>query len=334
MGHRSNYVIVEGTGFSLYYSHWGAITVPEDLFWGPHRAMNFVRHQKLCRPDGWLDQTWAEGGALIDPVGKRLLLFGGDEIGGEVPVRRLYLSLLEAVWGEWRVDWANQGLADFVDRLAVGRELVSSDGAVGMTFDEPPCLAEEYPPEAVCSVRWPTGEIGLYPMSWDPSMLFEYGPRLLDDLAEFAPESELIAELSGGEEVLGGLHIDPASASLHLWQADIAPDIQRRAGDRWPDWTFTWHGDRFESQAELSDGRLTFAEPTQDELIETLFALLVGRVRSSGTGIMQDVFERLEEQGDVIPIYPWAQARRPQLLDREERRLTFDRAVAALGRNR
>lgn len=46
MGDRANYAIVERGKLSLYYSHWGALTVAEDIFWGPVRTEEFIRKNR------------------------------------------------------------------------------------------------------------------------------------------------------------------------------------------------------------------------------------------------------------------------------------------------
>jgi hypothetical protein len=58
---------MEGRNYQLFYSHWCANTLPRDLFWGPNHAAAFIRIQRAVDEDtGWLDEVWAEGGALLD----------------------------------------------------------------------------------------------------------------------------------------------------------------------------------------------------------------------------------------------------------------------------
>ena len=96
MGHRANLIVVRAGGYDLYYSHWAANTLPRDLFWGPAHALAFARAQRPA--DDWLDDVWAEGGAVIDPGARVLRLFGGEDLASDVPLRRLYLRLLAAVY--------------------------------------------------------------------------------------------------------------------------------------------------------------------------------------------------------------------------------------------
>lgn len=46
MGHRASLVIVRDGWSELFCSHWRAITLDVDLFWGPALATTFVRSQR------------------------------------------------------------------------------------------------------------------------------------------------------------------------------------------------------------------------------------------------------------------------------------------------
>lgn len=66
MGQRANLILVEAGKYQLFYSHWCANTLPRDLFWGPDHAQAFIRIQRPVGDSGWLDDVWAEGGAILD----------------------------------------------------------------------------------------------------------------------------------------------------------------------------------------------------------------------------------------------------------------------------
>lgn len=81
MGQRANLILVEGREYQLFYSHWCANTLPRDLFWGPEHAVAFIRIQRAVDDSGWLDEVWAEGGAVVDLDRKHFLLYGGWSSG-------------------------------------------------------------------------------------------------------------------------------------------------------------------------------------------------------------------------------------------------------------
>src|SRR3974377_1344796 len=110
MGQRANLVLVENGSHQLFYSHWCANTLPRDLFWGPEHAVAFVRMQREGDESGWLDEVWAGGGAVVDIDKQTLLLFGGEDILYDVPLRRVYLECLARAWNTWTVQWAHEGI--------------------------------------------------------------------------------------------------------------------------------------------------------------------------------------------------------------------------------
>src|SRR5579871_917775 len=96
MGHRANYAIVEAGSVALYYSHWGAKTVPADVFWGPSSTESFIRANSPS--DEWMDSTWAEGGIALDKNRRRALFFGDGELLDSPEMWSLFLSLAGRVW--------------------------------------------------------------------------------------------------------------------------------------------------------------------------------------------------------------------------------------------
>lgn len=111
MGHRANYVIREDGELELYYSLWGALTVPDDVFWGPEWAEAFIRQQDRVANDDWLDDIWGEGGVALDKDERVITLFGG-EVLGLAPLNEVFVDLMGALWSQkgWQVRWAEAGM--------------------------------------------------------------------------------------------------------------------------------------------------------------------------------------------------------------------------------
>lgn len=116
MGHRANYAIREHGKVELYYSRWGALTVAEDVFWGPARTQAFIRDNEPTAD--WLDNVWAEGGIALDKDNRRLTYYY-FEWPDEEDIRRVYESRLEDTW---RVDgWS-------VERASTWQDLAAAVG--------------------------------------------------------------------------------------------------------------------------------------------------------------------------------------------------------------
>lgn len=110
MGHRANLMIIREGNYSLYYSHWCAITLPSDLFWGPEAAVAFIEQQEPA--EGWLDNAWAEGCACVDLDHRHLLWYGGEDEHYEIPLRRHLLKMMQPLWPGWTIEWASSGILD------------------------------------------------------------------------------------------------------------------------------------------------------------------------------------------------------------------------------
>jgi len=105
MGQRANFAIGNASSYKLFYNHWCANTLPFELFWGPEHAHDFISRQKVVDNDtGWLDTIWAEGGAVLDLSTKTLLLYGGEDLLYDVPLRRAFLKLLKTSWSGWTIN--------------------------------------------------------------------------------------------------------------------------------------------------------------------------------------------------------------------------------------
>lgn len=325
-------MVVDGHGWRLYYSHWAANGIYRRLAAGPDAALAFVEAQH--RTDEWLDDTWAEGGVLVDTVARRLVWYGND-VMIDLPVRRAFGRLLAETWPGWRVDWAFDGIGDLaayvgVDRAAVrsvSRDRLAADPTVAWELDDL-LLADGTEPEVnaqgsyeLLTVR--TGEgvrswVLDHPADGHPAWV---GPRLLDRLP--GPGYPRV-RLTGLPDV--GLHVDVPARTAGVWVGWTCPGLLAELDDRWPGWTVTFWGDRVERQVRAVDG--TVVMPVVDE-VRALTGLARSLTRHSDPmASFADSVERRRAEGRTVEVNPVAWQHTDTPLDDADR----DRVARALDR--
>ncbi|MCZ4149549.1 hypothetical protein BZG21_34615, partial [Escherichia coli] len=87
--------------------------MPENLFWGPEAALEFIKRQELTT--AWLEPAWAEGGALMDLDRQVLLWYGGEDVNYEIPLRRHLIRMMKPLWPGWSIEWAPAGILDLAE---------------------------------------------------------------------------------------------------------------------------------------------------------------------------------------------------------------------------
>lgn len=317
MGQRANFVVVQPEGYELYYSHSGASTVDRDVFFGPAYTLEYFRRQRPVKPeDGWLDDVWAEGGALIDAERRVLVYFGGEDTLYDLPQRRIHQAMLAHAWPGWDLRWAHEGLCDFADYLGLSRDVVRSrrDRAE---------LRAVHLEAAFYSVlvSW-AGR--LYPVTQTLQDVLQYGPALLPVLKKLRGTTEL----QSAEFPRAGLHIDEEKKLLEFWSASPVPDLPLRVGTLWPGWQATFLKDDCERHLTRLGGlRL----PPIDR--EAVVADLCGYLGRGASGApLQSMLAFLEGEraaGKSVEVNPYALREDPFEIDDELRRLMVAEAARA-----
>ncbi len=290
-----------------------------DLFWGPAHALAFIRMQRPVDDSGWLDDVWVEGGALLDLDQKKFLLFGGEDVAYNVPLRRVYMEMLAQVWTGWTVRWAHEGIADLADYVKYPREKVlnpRSLDARDLTLTPP---EERDWTDLVASVRLEDGTLRLYPLAGDMPSYLSSGPQLAENLSR-APGLPLL-RLDEWTQNLpgGGFHIDIAGRRLDFWMAEDAPGFVQRVAGAWPGWETHWHQDRYERQLERTEGSLRFPIRDRQALLDSCRAMLLWEPAGSPVDTLQMLANREHQQGNEVQIHPWALCDDRPVLSREER---------------
>jgi hypothetical protein len=330
VGQRANLILVEGSGYQLFYSHWCANTLPCDLFWGPKHAIAFVRAQRLVDKSGWLDDIWAEGGALIDLNLKKLLLYGGEEFLYDVPLRRTYLPLLAHVWNGWGVRWAHQGIVDLAERVGYPRDRVLTKDHRHST------IASLAPPEQkdwtdlVASVHFGQGLLRFYPLTGDVASYLSNGPNLIDSFSATGGYPQLYLDEWTTEFPTGGFHLDIQAKRLDYWEARDAPNIGNHVAAAWPGWETVWQEDRYEIQLERAEGQLRFPVPDRQILLDRCRTILLQEACNSPIETLKMLVQHDREQGKEVSVNPWALREDRLELSMENRLAILNEAISPL----
>lgn len=120
MGLRANLIIIENGKIEIYYTHTQAENTPNILAQGlefcEKHFRNFDESNRL------MNNTWAEGGILMDKDQKKVLIFGGADIAFTPALQRLYCKYMTKIWKNWTVHWCSKGNIDFAEYLGIMEE--------------------------------------------------------------------------------------------------------------------------------------------------------------------------------------------------------------------
>lgn len=256
MGQRANLIVIENGQRTVYYDHWCANRLENELFWGPDEALHFIRQREPVGEDGWLDEVWCEGAAILDLDRRDLLFFGGEDILPDVRRRRVHLDLLRRQWDSWTVRWASEGLMTIVDELGMSREPFVrkwEKEPSGFMFDRGhsdwwDVLLTEQPLDGPLRIG---GIVGMVEN-------LAAGPDALDALLKggfFGLVGGIpmrrTCRWSGVEFPQAGIHVDRRNKRLATWWANPAGSTRGLVEHAWREWNVEWMFDAFEWQVEL-----------------------------------------------------------------------------------
>jgi hypothetical protein len=260
MGDRANYVIVQNGRWDLYYSHWGAIALHVDLLAGPAAATRFIHAQRMVTPDanGWLDDVWCEGAALVDHDRHRLCFFTCHHDGHDD--RAAILTVLAHTWPGWQVDWAYGGLADLVT-------YVGQDTAIVRARPDPevtPMAADNTQVSCLVTVPDDDGRPRAYALDWDAAEVIEAGPPVLEKL----PTDALRTRCAVIPE--SGVHLDPTTRTAGVWTVRSLGGSLDLLELLWPGWHWEMWNDRREEQLSRTSERFAGPEPDLTSALNAL----------------------------------------------------------------
>jgi hypothetical protein len=291
MGQRANILVIEGGARQLWYSHWAANTLPQDLFPGPGHALRFARRQEPTSE--WLDEVWCEGGAVIDVDRRVLLLFGGEDLLYDPALRSTYLELLAETWTGYTLQWAHEGIAAMAVYAGLSRAAVLAKEAP--TWKGAPPVPNDHWPRTAVSATFPDGTTTAWATEAPSDMLMLFGDKLCDALATW-PRPAQPRRFLLGDDCNGGVHVDARRHVVGFWCASPCEDAVARARAHWPGWAVEWWRDEHHVHEHLSRPALAFDVESEHRRLERVLRMLRPRVQHRGVAFAK-VTDLLRGQG-------------------------------------
>jgi hypothetical protein len=276
MGSRANYVLVERTGSSLFYSHTGAAHLARDLFGGPAEMARLIRAQQRCAPTDWLGGRLCEGAALLDIERKYALFFCWSLCCPALftsETRRVYFEMLAERWPGWQLGWAFGELYDLVDYVGQARDVLGPAPAPSMASDE---LLEPdaEPPWSIVSVRMLGKPIAHYLFRNTIDQILSRGPSLLDELSRIVPRGALVLEERPED---GGIFIDVPSRRIDYWRTALtSPCVRSLVTARWPGWQGQFYEDAPDAHIARAGGSLQLGSGVTPQALRRVVTMLLG----------------------------------------------------------
>ncbi|WP_248925062.1 hypothetical protein [Paenibacillus hamazuiensis] len=329
MGQRANLVIVKEDGYNLYYNHWCANTLPGDLFWGPKNAISFIEAQNKVDDSGWLNDIWAEGGALIDLNKKLLLFYGGEDELWSIPYRRIFLNLMQSVWGNWEIRWAYNGILDIASYVGVPEDKVRTNK------DDDLCVVNLEPPEekswvdTIGSIKFDDGHILIFPLYGGIEGYLLNGPRLIQNCNKSIGHECINFDEWTSNFPSSGFHVDLNQMQIDIWHATVFADLAEKLKELWPDWKIIDHYDQYEVQLEKTAGCLKFPTVDQKKMLNEIKDALL-RSPTNPLDALSSLVGRLQEQGQNVEVSHYAFMHGSYELSKEIREEIIENAFATL----
>ncbi|MCB9755812.1 MAG: hypothetical protein H6713_38265 [Myxococcales bacterium] len=275
MGHRITYAIRERGEVTLYSSRWGALTSPQDVFWGPDETRAFIEGNAPA--DSWYDDCWGEGGVALDLDTKTVAFYGVYTYGPAL--RELYVALMRELWGPaWSIRWVDD-MPEIAAQVGVDPDLVRSPPFVG-DLERLGAALDRGLARGLITVL-AGGAARELVVDIDVVELLMNGPRLLEHLERGMPWDVFLARdpaaLGDDRRPLRArlrrcLALDPAARRVVVHCADARHDLGflgRVLAPRWPGWRVELRpGDAAEHFAALGRALPAALAPGADDVVE------------------------------------------------------------------
>ncbi|MEM8837627.1 MAG: hypothetical protein AAGE89_06005 [Pseudomonadota bacterium] len=294
-------IIVENGTFELFYDHWAANKLDTELFWGPEFARAFIE-ERDARPGYWVDDGWSEGGCILDFDSLHLLWYGGQDVRWEANLNLVHAELMARQWPDWHVEWAKNGVFDFVDKLGVPRETVAGGRDLDVRELSQPMFFEDKAggyssAEAVVSYR-SNNQSRVAILAGESLSCASDGltkaslMKLVDDF-DLKTFQEHIPPAGQWDGIVWGIHFDFDDHDIKIWYPRPEEELPDRLEEKWPSFEVThcgpdylWHKDMFPM--------LEWAEPDH-EATKRVLSMIRGSLDADTRNPAFSIVEALKE---------------------------------------
>lgn len=333
MGSRANFVIVKNQRTEVYYSHWAAMYLDGELFFGAGHAEQFIRAQTPLHDKNISDEFWAEGGAALDFDQRRLTWFGGESARFDISYRRLLLEVMREVWSGWTVNWAHDGAGDIAEAAGIPREHVYREQEIDASELSP--MPDAVLPRAhtIVSMVHPDNRLSFCSVRcYSAFDCLTAGPTWIAQIQAFRGVEELTVRMGPDWPASvppAGLHIDLPSQSIIAWERNDRADRVKRLAPIWKGWRIQWEYDRYEAQLEKCRGLLHIPLPQRDALIAEMRQSLLQEPVAAAPKVMASIKALGSHGHEVTNVNPRILDEVMVPLSAEQRAHIFEWAVAS-----
>lgn len=307
MGHRTNLVIVTETGYELYYNHWIAHTLPFQVFWGPEHALKLIRMQAQREPDQWIDPVYAEGGILIDPFEQVVLIFGGTSISWNLSLQAVFIECMGYQWPGWKIQWAYDELYDFAAYLGILPDFCQHFSLLEARKErmyqvEAPqfqVLAANATVWTLLSIRFDNRQVYFFPLHEDLFNLLYSPLQAFDALQQHLIYQTFDLSLMHNR-LVDCLHLDMHEHVVHVWSAEINPNLQLLAHP-WASWRLQHYGYDFSQYSQLVDHQVTLPIVDYAAIWEAIKNKLLSDQRNQAFDFFAKIIAQSEAEIIQIP---------------------------------
>lgn len=307
MGQRANLITVENGEYTIRYDHWCANRLDKILFWGIGYALEYFEAQDKVGEEGWLDDVWAEGGAVIDLDRKHLLWWGGEDIIYDLFLRRVYLKLQIKIWADWSIEWAYRGVVDLAEYVGYSKKKVLTNRENSIELVDLKIPDKKTWVRTLGSIKFANDEVRIFPLFENTKNCLYNGTTLVNQcLDEIGLESLVWADWEEeGQFPQGGFWIDEKNKIIEFWDVKDYPNDLENLKEIWEDWDLIWHQDRYEFQLKKLKNTIILPKIDEAELFKNLREILLLEDKKSGIDSVLDVNEILRNEGKDVKLNPW-----------------------------